>query len=265
MENAPNVKKETTSIVTKPEKVKIQPQDNSVEKLISEAIKAGASIETLERIFSLREKVKAEQAKEAFVAATAKFQSEVPMIQKTKKVMNKDGRTVRYQYAPIESIVQQIKKPLVANGLSYRFETAQEGGLIKATCILTHLLGHSEQSTFEVMVDSDGFMTAPQKSASALTFAKRYALCNVTGVSTGDEDTDATDVGRERDVKSPKAQLVMRLRNLGEKTQTKEEIEEAVKRLTQLPLTDANIEEISSRLQVIISDRQDTGSTVTID
>jgi len=206
--------------------------------------------------------VKAEKAKEAFVAAMASFQSQVPVIKKTKKVMNKDGRTVRYQYAPIESIVEQIKKPLVNNELSYRWETKQEGKTISATCIITHVMGHSEQSTFDVDVDTEGFMTAPQKSASALTFAKRYSLCNALGISTGDEDTDATDVGKERDAKNPKTKLVMRLRTLGEKTSTKEEIEDAVKRLTQLPLEEANYEEITTRLEVLISDRNDAGKVI---
>lgn len=237
-------------------------QDNSVELLISEAVRSGASIEVLERVFTLREKVKTEQAKEQYVGAMAKFQSEVPVIKKTKKVMNKDGRTVRYTFAPIESIVEQIKKPLVNNGFSYRWETAQEAGLVKATCIITHLLGHSEQSTFEVGIDTEGFMTAPQKSASALTFAKRYSLCNALGISTGDEDTDATDVGKEKDAKNPKTKLMLRLRALGEKTDTKEAIQEAVLRLTQLPLEDKNLEEIVTRLEVLISDRQDAGKVI---
>jgi hypothetical protein len=245
---------------------KVKPAEaNSVDALISQAVASGASVEVLERLFELHEKVKGSKAKEAFVAAMAKFQSEVPVIKKTKKVMNKDGRTVRYTFAPIESIVEQIKKPLVNNDFSYRWETAQEAGVVKATCIITHTMGHSEQSTFEVGIDTEGFMTAPQKSASALTFAKRYSLCNALGISTGDEDTDATDVGREKDAKNPKTKLMLRLRALGEKTGTKEEIEEAVKRLTQLPLEDKNLEEIVTRLEVVISDRQDAGSTVNLD
>jgi hypothetical protein len=38
-------------------------------------------------------------------------------------------------------------------------------------------------------------MTTPQKFASALTFAKRYAFCNVLGILTGDKDDDANTAG----------------------------------------------------------------------
>jgi hypothetical protein len=262
MENNTN---KSEIVKAKPTKVKVIEQDNSVDSLISQAVASGASVEVLERLFTLHERVKESKAKEAFVGAMAKFQSEVPVIKKTKKVMNKDGRTVRYTFAPIESIVEQIKKPLVNNGFSYRWETAQEGGVVKATCIITHTMGHSEQSTFEVGIDTEGFMTAPQKSASALTFAKRYSLCNALGISTGDEDTDATDVNKEKDAKNPKTKLMLRLRALGEKTGTKEEIQEAVLRLTQLPLEDKNLEEIVTRLEVVISDRNDAGSTINLD
>src|SRR3990167_10453941 len=106
------------------------------------------------------------------------FQDSCPVIKKTKKVLNKDGRTVRYQYAPLDSIVEQIKKPLKEAGVSYRWETKNANGEITAICTVTHILGHSESSEFAVPIDKEGFMTAPQKYASALTFAKRYSLCN---------------------------------------------------------------------------------------
>lgn len=247
----------TTTKVAIASAAPVQQSDASVDSFISQAIQTGQSVETLEKLFALRERVLAEQAKAAFIQAMAEFQSKVPIIEKTKQVLNKDGRTVRYTYAAIETIVKQIQKPLAEARISYRWETKQEGKDITATCIATHALGHSEQSSFTVSVDTEGFMTGPQKSASALTFAKRYALCNVLGISTGDEDTDAIDTGKEPDAKSPKAKIVIRLRTLGEKIATKEQIEEAVSRLTKLDLVEGNFDEIITRLEVLISDRNE--------
>jgi hypothetical protein len=51
----------------------------------------------MEKLFALREKVKAEQAREAYVESLAVFQSNCPVITKTKKVLNKDGQSVRYR------------------------------------------------------------------------------------------------------------------------------------------------------------------------
>ncbi len=79
---------------------------------------------------------------------------------------------------------------------------------MKVTCKLTHFKGHSETSTFEIPISKDQYMTEPQKYASAQTYAKRYTFTNVLGITTADEDTDATDVGEEGDVKSEKSKIV---------------------------------------------------------
>lgn len=228
--------------------------NESVEDIITKASTAGASVEVLERLFALRKEVKAEAAKEAFVAAISQFQEACPVITKTKTVYNKDGRTVRYQFAPIDSIVSQIKKPLKDAGISYRWETRTEGKSITATCIVTHLQGHAESSEFTVEIDASSFMTAPQQAAAALTFAKRYSLCNVLGISTGDEDDDAISSKKEKSAKGPKARIIFLLRTLGERHSTKEEVEEAVKRRTGLELIDNNLDEIVTRLEVLVSE-----------
>jgi len=235
------------------EKKEVQVMETS--NFIQQAITAGLPIETMEKLFALYERGKAGKAKEAYISALAAFQSECPIIQKTKKVLNKDGRSVRYQYAPLESIIEQIKGILSKNGLSYRWEVKNETDFIEAVAIITHELGHSESSSFKVPIDKEGFMTAPQKYASALTFAKRYSLCDVLGISTGDEDTDATDVGNVPDVKSTKAKIVLLLRTLGEEPKTGKETEAAIKRLTKLEPTVKNFSEVVSRLEVLVSEK----------
>ena len=243
----------------KTKSVVVKKQDSSVDSLISQAISSNANVDVMEKLFSLREKMKAEQAKEAFVTALGNFQAQCPVIEKTKKVMNKDGVTVRYQFAPLDSIVKQIQKPLQNNGLSYDWDTINDkvNKTMKAICTVTHTLGHSKQSEFEIPIDPEGYMTAPQKVASALTFAKRYSLCNALGISTADEDTDATDVNKEKNAKSPKAKIMIALRTLGEKTATAEDCKGAVMKLTKLELTDKNFEEILGRLEIIIEEKDE--------
>ncbi len=240
---------------------------NEVEtaNFIQQAIQSNLPVETMEKLFALHEKFKANQAKEAYISAISKFQQACPVIKKTKPVLNKDGRTVRYRYAPIDSIIEQIKNPLADNGLSYRLEVENKEGAIKVKAIATHILGHSESSSFEVPItnqqtkDGYSFMTAPQTYASALTFAKRYALCNVLGISTGDEDTDANDVGKEPEPKSVKSRIIFMLRDLGHeptKWSDKEWADE-VKKLTSLTLTNKNLDEIANRLSVIVSQKNE--------
>ena len=239
--------------IVKKEKV----ENQSVDTFISQAIAQNLPVETMERLFSLRKEVKAEIAKEAFTQALSQFQSECPIIEKTKKVMNKDGQSVRYMFAPIDSIVKQIQKPLGNAQLSYTWEVKNTTGFITAVCTITHALGHTQSSEFMIPIDTEGYMTAPQKYASALTFAKRYSLCNALGISTGDEDTDATDVNKEKDAKSNKSKIIFLLKKLGKATEKKEEIEFAVMDLAKLTLEDKNLGEIVARLEIIVKEKQE--------
>lgn len=226
-----------------------------VQGFISQAIAANAPVETMERLFALRGQIKAEYAKEQFTEALGRFQQDCPVIKKTRKVMNKDGRSVRYQFAPLDAISEQIKDALRENKLSYSWDTKREQNNMVVTCKITHVLGHFETSTIEIPIDSEGFMTAPQKVASATTFAKRYTLLNALGITTADEDDDSLSTPKQGEPKNIKSVIMLRLRELGQKTDTKANIAAAAKKLTQLDLTDENEPAIADRLQALIDER----------
>lgn len=255
-------KKDTKEIQMVP--AAAQQEVATVEGMIKQAIDKGLPLDQMERFLAMRERVMAERARAAYIQALAQFQAACPVIKKTKKVLNKDGKSVRYIYAPMDSIVEQIKKPLAEAALSYRFETEQkEGGKeIKAIAHVTHVLGHTESSYFIIPVDPESYMSAPQRLASALTFAKRYALLNALGISTGDEDTDATDVGKEPDVKSLKSKVMFLLKNLGINAKTKIELMPEVERLTGLKLEDKNLVQIVAKLEQKVIDKNHEDPTI---
>jgi hypothetical protein len=161
----------------------------SAESLIAKAIERQTPVETMEKLLVMRRELRAEAAKSAFDAALAAFQAECPVIHKSKEIRDKSGK-VRYSYAPIEVIVQQVRPLLQKHGFSYTTDAIVEDGWVTAQCTSTHSAGHSETKQFKVPVDKDAFMSAPQRFASALTFAKRYAFCNAFGILTGDQDDD---------------------------------------------------------------------------
>ena len=192
MDQKPKQEVKMTSLTTK----------NSAEELISQAINKNVPVGTMERLLAMRRELKAEYAKGEYDRAMAEFQSEFPIIEKTKIVRNKDG-TIRYKFAPIESIVKQVAPLLKKNGFSYSINTKLNGGL-NVTCKVTHEAGHSEISEFSVPINKDNFMNEQQHVASASTFAKRYAFLNAFGIMTGDEDDDTASVGIDAE-KLPKA------------------------------------------------------------
>jgi hypothetical protein len=182
---------ETALVVKEPQ------QELSIESIIQSAITNNVPVETMERLLAMRRELKQEAAKEAYDRAMATFQSECPTIKKTKPVYTKSGQ-LAYEYAPIESIVQQVAPYLQKHGFSYStgMELKEKG--VKVTCRITHELGHSEESTMEVPFGTQTqMMSNTQVTAAATTFAKRYAFCNAFGILTGDEDNDAKPVATE--------------------------------------------------------------------
>lgn len=162
-----------------------------IESIMRYAIEKGMTADAMQGFMVIRRELKAEKAKAAFDAALAAFQAECPIIEKRKAVMNKDGRSVRYKYAPLDDIVSQVKGLLKQHGFSYTLNAEVKDKMVKAICRIKHDGGHEQFSEMEVPVDPEGYMNVQQKYASALTFAKRYAFCNGFGIMTGDEDTDA--------------------------------------------------------------------------
>jgi len=145
----------------------------------------------MERLFALRERVKAENAREAFIAAMANFQAECPVIVKTKEVYTRAGGKA-YAYAPIESIVSQVKDALKNNGFSYSTNMEMLENAVKVSVKVQHVLGHSELTEMTVPLGTKTqVMSDSQVVAAASTFAKRYAFLNAFGILTGDEDNDA--------------------------------------------------------------------------
>lgn len=160
------------------------------EALIAQAIEKGLPVETMERLLAMRRELKAEWAKERFFSALAKFQSELPEIQKTEDVCDKEG-SLRYRFAPLDQIVKQVKDALERNGFSYIIKPENKQESVVAIVEAHHVDGHTEVTRFEIPIDLKAYMTAPQKVASALTYAKRYAFCNAFGIMTSDQDDDA--------------------------------------------------------------------------
>lgn len=176
----------------------------SVEAMITLAIERGASVEALERLMAIRREVRAEQAKEAYDRAMAAFQAECPIIEKTKAVSTNSGK-VAYKYAPIESIVAQVKGLLQKHGFSYSTKMELHDKGVKSTVRVTHEAGHSEESPMEVPFgEKTQIMSQSQVAAAATTFAKRYAFLNAFGILTGDEDIDGhTDSVKKEEPKAP--------------------------------------------------------------
>lgn len=170
----------------------------NAERLLTLAIERGVDVETMERLLAMRRELKAEWAKERYDRALADFQAQCPIIRKDKIVREKEekGGGIRYRYASLASIVEQVRDGLRWAGFSYDLETQSAPGHVTAICRVHHVDGHERTSQFVAPVDTKAYMSEPQRYASARTFAARYAFCDAFGIVTADQDDDAVAVGQ---------------------------------------------------------------------
>lgn len=153
------------------------------------------NVEVMERLMAMRDRMKAEKAKESYFRDLAAFQNECPIIKKTKMY---EGEKISVAYAPIEDIIPIAGPLLKKYGFGYTWDATYEPATNKedkfgaqvVTCTLHHKEGHEEKSTFRAPIDSKLHVNDIQKQAASITYAKRYTLCAVAGIIVGGEDTD---------------------------------------------------------------------------
>lgn len=155
--------------------------------LMQVAVQQGMDPAGLEKLFALYERDQAIQAKRAFAEAMAEFQFKAPVLQKNRIV---DTGRYSYKYAELDSIADEIRNLLHEFGLSYRFDSAVTDADVTVTCIVSHRHGHQEVTSFACPVGGMAGANKAQQTASALSYARRYALLLALGLSTGDRDDD---------------------------------------------------------------------------
>ncbi len=167
--------------------------------LILKAIEKNLPIETMEKLLAMRRELKAEASEDEYFISLSKFQAECPRIKKNQEVHYNNA--LRYKYASLDEIINQVKLILKNNGFSYTIKTKQNEKSITAICRSHHIAGHTEETELSIPFDQAAKMNVAQKVASALTYAKRYAFCDAFGIMTGDHDDDAISTEEKTDNK----------------------------------------------------------------
>ena len=173
----------TQEIVTNQETTQVMKQKSIIEI----AIEKGATVNQLERIWALNMQYEANEARKAFVAAMNVFRSNPPRIEKNRRVSF--GKT-EYSHATLNNVCDKIGAALTKVGISFRWETNQDAGLITVSCILTHSGGHAEKTTLAASPDASGGKNSIQAVGSTVTYLQRYTLMSATGTATEDKDDD---------------------------------------------------------------------------
>lgn len=121
-------------------------------------------------------------------AALAELQTQLPRISKdlTAKVQTKTGGNYTYTYADLALISREVLPLLGKLGLSFVSRPTTVDGKFVLVYELRHVSG--EMLDGEYPLPERG---TPQEVGGAITYARRYCLCAVTGVAPDDDDHDA--------------------------------------------------------------------------
>jgi hypothetical protein len=141
----------------------------------------------LSALLDVKSRWEADEARKAFVVAMADFKNHAPTILKNKQV---SFSQTKYKHATLDNVCDILIPALSKVGISHRWDVKQANGLIEVTCILTHVLGHSERTSMTGEPDKSGSKNPIQSIASATTYLQRYTFLAATGMAVRDTDND---------------------------------------------------------------------------
>ncbi|MFN7609207.1 MAG: ERF family protein [Ralstonia sp.] len=162
---------------------------------IVRATEAGLDPDKAERMFALWERVKASEAKAAWIAAMSAAQPELPAIVKHGK-----NKGTNSSYALWEDVNRNIVPILAKHGLTLTFRTSVSDKMANVTAVVSHVAGHAEETTVPQPIEVvNRAMNNNQAVASAISYGKRAAggaILNLTYIGEDDDGNKAASGGR---------------------------------------------------------------------
>lgn len=163
-----------------------------VMQMMQAVIEKGGSVDNLQKFVDLLTQLRREDARQQFAHAMSAFQADLPPIQRRREVKDRNGRLL-YKFANEDDIADAIKPIERAHGFSHRFEFPPCAEGLAATCIVTHVSGHSESTTATVPPTTGMNTNASQNRGIEIAYARRMALAGAYGITSSDDNDARTD------------------------------------------------------------------------
>jgi len=157
--------------------------------ILSLAVEKGAGIETIERLVALHNQMEEREAKAEFDQAMNAAQKEMEPVR-----TNADNPQTRSRYATYKSIDKMIRPIYTKHGFSLSFNTedAVSPDTVKIVCYVAR--GKYERK-YQLVMPADGkgakggdVMTKTHATGAAMTYGKRYLLCDIFNIVIGDDN-----------------------------------------------------------------------------
>lgn len=174
------------------------PMVSMIERIV---LDPNVSIEKLEKMLSMKERLEdraleqqARLDRKEYFAAMAKCQSEMTVVKK-----NKRNEHTNSNYADLAAIVEQAMPIVHKHGFTASFQPdgLSDKGALRIKWTVAHEGGHIESDVAELPMDAAGSQGTVNKTAihafgSTTTYGRRYLLCMLFNISTGDDNDGNT-------------------------------------------------------------------------
>ena len=171
-------------------KKEIVTKENSPMEMIKMAVSGGADLEKLEKLLELQLRWEANEAKKAYNDAMVVVHQNILPVAKTLK-----NPTTHSRYASLDMIICQTKEIYTAQGFSISFYEGQteKPEHIRLCADVIHRLGHKESYYYDAPMEGKGLkgnvnMTPTHAKASSVSYARRYLMCMIWNIPTGDDN-----------------------------------------------------------------------------
>lgn len=167
----------------------------TVERL---AVNKDVDVEKLDRATAVLERMIDRNAKVAYDAAMSAMQPYLPVIDRRGliEVRAKDGKgertgavTQSTRFGKWEDINEAIKPILHEHGFALTFRVSSQDKIV-VTGIVSHRVGHREETSLTLPHDSTGSKNAVQAVGSSISYGKRYVTGALLNITTREEDDD---------------------------------------------------------------------------
>jgi len=169
----------------------------SIMDRLIEAAQGGMDITLIERFMDLAERQESREAEMAYNASYADYKKNIPTVESDKKgkIKTKSGFVIEWDYVSLGKLSAEIAKAMAPFGLSFDWETEQNGPTITVSCFIRHGRGHFRKVSLSCGPDSSGDKSAIHAIKSTITYLKKATLEMASGVSMSEHDDDGADSG----------------------------------------------------------------------
>lgn len=160
-------------------------------QMLGHALQQGMPIETLRELMQMKKEWEADEARKAYAKALAAMKATIPIeVFKRKKVDIPGG--AKFRHAELADVVDAAVEAMGKFGFVHTWKpTAQTSEYLEITCIITHELGHKEETTLRSEYDSSNSkMPSLHRLGSTVTYLERYTLVAALGVAAKNIDDD---------------------------------------------------------------------------